>query len=249
MTETPKLSLVSGTWNRLLLLQDMIESIRTYTTVPLELVIVDGGSTDGTLEWLRTQADVRLVEQGELLGAIKAYNAGFQAATAAYVGHINDDAVVTDDCYGRCCRILDEYPEIAQVAIPYFGPHQYDKVDYVYIGKDTWHYANFGVTRREIGSAVGWWGDEYYHYGGDVECSMRIHNNRLEIVALEGSRVLHKQANDELRRPNEDFPAFFKKWYAWNGPGDERPGYGWVPELHEQLPAEDPSGSSEVRHA
>ena len=72
-------SIVSGTFNRLPYLKRMIESgrkamrpaghVHAFEGVTWEFVIVDGGSTDGTLDWLRSQADVRVIEHGRLLGA------------------------------------------------------------------------------------------------------------------------------------------------------------------------------------
>ena len=87
------LSIVSGTYNRREALQNMVESVRDTLPrgIAYELVIVDGGSTDGTLEWLHEQTDVTTIEHGELLGAIKAFCDGAKAARGKYVVLANDD--------------------------------------------------------------------------------------------------------------------------------------------------------------
>lgn len=70
------ISAVTGTYNRLALLQKMVTSVRQSVGGLLyEIILVDGGSTDGTLEWCRQQSDVMLIEQGKLLGAVEAFNA------------------------------------------------------------------------------------------------------------------------------------------------------------------------------
>src|SRR5687767_6498686 len=55
----PLISIVTGTYNRLDSLQRMIKSVRSQMPrhIAYELVIVDGGSTDGTLAWCEAQAD------------------------------------------------------------------------------------------------------------------------------------------------------------------------------------------------
>ena len=55
-------SVVSGTYNRLSRLKAMVNSVRSSVGVgiPYEIVLVDGGSTDGTLEWARAQSDIAL---------------------------------------------------------------------------------------------------------------------------------------------------------------------------------------------
>ena len=67
------ISVVTGTYNRFAMLQRMVASARrSVSTLPIEIIVVDGGSTDGTQAWCKTHPDIVLIEQGELLGACKA---------------------------------------------------------------------------------------------------------------------------------------------------------------------------------
>jgi GT2 family glycosyltransferase len=59
--------------------------------IPYEVVLVDGGSTDGTIEWAKAQPDVKLIEDGKLVGAISAFTRGAFAASGKYVLLANDD--------------------------------------------------------------------------------------------------------------------------------------------------------------
>ena len=87
-----QVSIVSGTYNRLPLLQLMVKSARQSAgDLTHEIIIVDGGSTDGTREWCKSQDDIVLIEHGELRGAIKAYNDGYARARGEYVVTGNDD--------------------------------------------------------------------------------------------------------------------------------------------------------------
>ena len=54
--DSPKISVVIGSFNRCKLLKLCIESIRDeLETLEYEIIVVDGGSTDGTVEWLTLQ--------------------------------------------------------------------------------------------------------------------------------------------------------------------------------------------------
>ena len=56
-----------------------------------EFMIVDGGSTDGTQEWLQSVPHVTLIQHTELVGAIIAFCEGAYRARGKYVLMANDD--------------------------------------------------------------------------------------------------------------------------------------------------------------
>jgi FkbM family methyltransferase len=90
-----------GTFNRVDQLKECIASLRRAAgALTYKLYIADGGSRDGTIEYLRTQSDVHLIEQGELLGAVAAFDAAYEAAIddgANYIVTFNDDITFVGD--------------------------------------------------------------------------------------------------------------------------------------------------------
>ena len=60
----PDLSIVLGSLNRRRLLSHAINSVRANGfTGSIEIIVVDGGSRDGTCEWLAKQADILTIIQ------------------------------------------------------------------------------------------------------------------------------------------------------------------------------------------
>jgi N-acetylglucosaminyl-diphospho-decaprenol L-rhamnosyltransferase len=82
----------------------------------VDTVVVDHGSTDGTLELVRERfPGVRVIEQ-ENKGYGAGLNAGFRAASPRYFLVINSDAWVVGDAVERLVAFGDEHPGAAVVA-------------------------------------------------------------------------------------------------------------------------------------
>ncbi|HZT45912.1 MAG TPA: glycosyltransferase family 2 protein [Gaiellaceae bacterium] len=91
-------------------LERCLESLRGIPTI-----VVDHGSTDGTLELVRERfPDVRVIEQ-ENLGYGGGLNAGFRASSPRYYLPINSDAWVVGDAVQRMVAFADAHPEVAVV--------------------------------------------------------------------------------------------------------------------------------------
>jgi GT2 family glycosyltransferase len=103
-------SVVVVTWNALPWLEQCLDSVRGR-----DVVVVDHGSTDGTLELVRERyPEVRVIEQ-ENKGMGGGNNAGMRAADGRYFFLLNSDAWVVDDGLDKLVAFADEHPEAAVV--------------------------------------------------------------------------------------------------------------------------------------
>jgi GT2 family glycosyltransferase len=211
------ISVVTGTLNRLNYLKSMIASVeQALDGIKHEIIVVDGGSTDGTIEWL-WQSNVVLIEQGKKLGAVRAFNAGFAMARFPFVFNANDDILVHGDLFREALVQMRE-PNVAQVAVPYGKAELETTCAYVKLGKSQnyYLYGNFALTRRDIGDKLGWWSD-YYHYAGDAELSARIWEAGYLVEKLNGKGwIEHLEVQDATRVENTDSKRFYEKWKDWN---------------------------------
>ena len=94
------LSICVPTYNRLHDLKRFLNSIFDGfkgIDYQYEIIIADGGSTDGTLEYLRGLDSIKLIEQGRLIGVVKAVNDCLKMANGDYVFTANDDFVLFPD--------------------------------------------------------------------------------------------------------------------------------------------------------
>lgn len=235
--QTPVLSIVTGTYNRLPYLKRMIASVRASIPRGLdyECVVCDGGSTDGTLDWLRSLDDVVLIEHGALRGALTAFGDAARAATGDYVILANDDIVFHPGALVRALAHLEMTPTCGAVAFADDRPAPgYDagyKVQTISARQGRKQvsvpYPQVGMVRRWLGNEVGWWGDQHpvmgtgRTYGGDNFLGARIWELGYTVDAVDGCRIDDLIPADPLREHNyaaeQQNPGVYYKVYP-SGP-------------------------------
>lgn len=100
-----------------------IESCLSQSHADIELIIVDGGSTDSTLDITARYLDPRMrvlhqrSNKGKLPGAL---NLGMQAATGEFITWTQDDSWYAPDAIEQMLQYLQHHPETALVYSDYW---------------------------------------------------------------------------------------------------------------------------------
>lgn len=112
-TISPKISIITATLNNLPGLQKTTSSIQSQTFRDFEHVVVDGGSSDGTVEWLATNSDsIRWLSEPDS-GIADAMNKGLSMATGEWILFLHsEDALVDDDSLEQAMRTLETGADI-----------------------------------------------------------------------------------------------------------------------------------------
>lgn len=205
------LSIISGTYNRLDYLKAMVASARASMPkgIEYEFVITDGGSTDGSLEWMRDQADIRIIEHGALKGAIKAFNDAGAAAVGDYLLVANDDIEFVGLSIAKGLSYIMDNADVGAVAFyqDRGGKDWHVESMPVYEnGEQKWlPYLQVGIIPRWLWDKCDGWGNWGGRtYGGDNYLSGRIYESGYKIAPVEACRITDKTPLDELRRVNND---------------------------------------------
>src|ERR1700757_3798665 len=90
----PLISIVTPVLNRVDLIGAALDSVRRAGAVPTEHLVVDGGSTDGTLALLPNRPGIRLVEAPGT-GIYDALNLGLHAARGDILCQLNSDDLLS----------------------------------------------------------------------------------------------------------------------------------------------------------
>ncbi len=113
-------SIVMLTFNQLDLTKECLASLERHTEMPYELIIVDNGSGDGTVEFIRKYekrhpGKVRSIFNKENLAFSKANNQGIRISGGDYILLLNNDVVLTKGWLGKIIRCLESSENIGAV--------------------------------------------------------------------------------------------------------------------------------------
>lgn len=109
----PLVSIIILTFNQLPYTIECVESIQRHTQENYELIFIDNGSTDGTVQWLKTYRDQEPTRRSLIVndanrGFAAGCNQGLAAAHGDYLLLLNNDVVVTKGWLGgllSCFRL------------------------------------------------------------------------------------------------------------------------------------------------
>ncbi len=131
LNNRPKALAIIPNYNGGDLILRCLDSVLSQTYSPIETIVVDNASTDGSLAQIKKKfPKIKIIETGYNAGWGIACNIGMKAAESTYIALINNDAVLEPNCveemvvaielnpsYGSCASriLLLDQPEITEV--------------------------------------------------------------------------------------------------------------------------------------
>jgi len=115
VTAPPRISIVTPCLNRAGFIADAVESVLAQDYPDVEHIVMDGGSTDGTLDVLAKYPHLK-VTSGPDRGLYDALNLGIAQATGEIVGHLNSDDRYPPEAFRTVAQALEREPGAQMVA-------------------------------------------------------------------------------------------------------------------------------------
>lgn len=185
MEEDIKISIITPSFNQGEFIEETILSIINQEYKNIEYILIDGGSTDKTMEIVekyRDKIDIVIHERDK--GQSDAINKGFRLATGELVGWINSDDILYPDCVSSIvdlykknkegvifyCQKLDLIDRKSDV-IGIIEKRIPDKNHLIYVNYDVIQQGSF--YRKETVKNVGYL-DEKIHYCMDLDLWLRL---------------------------------------------------------------------------
>lgn len=111
----PKISIITPSYNQAQFIEETILSVLDQNYPNLEFIVVDGGSTDGTLDILkRYNGRIQWFSERDR-GQSHAINKGFAASTGQIVAYLNSDDIYEPGALLKVGRFFANHPEAAWV--------------------------------------------------------------------------------------------------------------------------------------
>jgi GT2 family glycosyltransferase len=105
------------TYNGRALLEVVLPSLAAQRFRDFKTVVVDNGSTDDTLQWLREHwPEVEVVAVSENIGVTAALNVCLRAGDGEFVALLNNDVELDRGCLEQLVAGLDAHPEAGSAA-------------------------------------------------------------------------------------------------------------------------------------
>jgi glycosyltransferase involved in cell wall biosynthesis len=112
---TPKLSVIIASYNHQDYIAQTLESLEKQTFQDFEIVLVDDGSTDKTVEKAKNFPSRARIFTQENQGVVAARNRGISLANGEYICFVDSDDVVLPRRFAKQVAALDGDPELGLV--------------------------------------------------------------------------------------------------------------------------------------
>lgn len=111
----PKISVIMSVYNGEKYLREAIESILNQTFTDFEFIIVNDGSTDGSLEIIQSYDDkrIKIINNEKNIGLTKSLNKALKVARGEYIARQDADDVSLPNRFEKQIKYLEKHPEVA----------------------------------------------------------------------------------------------------------------------------------------
>lgn len=205
----PLVTVIVPSFNQGRFIRQTLESVWRQNHRPLEVLVIDGGSTDETLDVLRsfsTLPNFNWVSEPDR-GVVEAVNKGLAAARGEIVAIQS-----SDDCYlpGAIQRVVSEFVADSRIGLVYGNTVKVDEhgteLSRVAIGPyslenllliKTWIPQPSAFFRKELADAIGRW-DERIPYAPDTDYWIRMafRTQVLKVDDFLSQRRIHREQRD-----------------------------------------------------
>jgi hypothetical protein len=211
----PRISIIVVNWNGKSLLKDCLGPLSRQQGATCELIFVDNGSSDGSVEWVRTKfPQIKVVQLPSNQGFTGGNSAGLEAAQGEFIALLNNDTRADERCLGELIlpMIRDARVGISAAKLLLDGPQVINSVGIglttAGVGFDRGYGEGiclydtpervFGACaagvlyRRSMLEEIGFFDRDFFLYSEDVDLSFRAQIAGWKCAYVPTAIIYHK---------------------------------------------------------
>lgn len=203
-----KISIVTGTLNRCNILPGLIENT-INSDDRLELVLVDGGSQDNTIEYLKkiNHPRIKLIEVGQRSSYPHFMNLGIQNASYEYICQWNDDVLLENDWQD----VFNELDDNHQAYLFSWTNHNSNQWNLLNNGPRKGEVVmNYGIYHKDVFRKCGLYNMRYKYYCADGEMAIRAYCMGIKFKTCHNIRVRVLPIDKVAIHDSEMIPIYYQ---------------------------------------
>jgi GT2 family glycosyltransferase len=195
----PLVSVIIVNWNGKIYLGECLKSLRNQTFLYFEVIVVDNGSTDGSLEYIQSHFPGfgRILRNQENVGFARGNNQGIRMAQGKYVVLLNNDAQAESNWLEELVKVAEEDQQVGMLASKIYlqgSARMIDNVGHLIYrdglnrgrGRLEVDQGQFdekeevlfpsgcaALYRREMLEEIGFFDEDFFAYGDDTDIGLK----------------------------------------------------------------------------
>lgn len=171
----PKISIVTPNYNKARFLEKTILSVLSQGYPNLEYIIIDGGSTDGSVDIIKKYADQLAYWVSEPdQGMYYAIRKGFEHATGEIMAWINSDDMYHPNAFFSVAQIFTDCPYVSWLLGAQAHYDEWGKTVAVFQSKYFNHLDFVMHNYKFVQQETTFWKRELYDKAGGIQCNYRL---------------------------------------------------------------------------
>ena len=187
-------------YNGIELLKKYLDSV-LQTQYPSRVVVVDNGSKDGSVEYLKEKG-IEVIQLDKNYGPAYARNVALRKFKTKFMAFLDNDVMVPKDWLDPLVEVISSDEKVAAVQSLY--------TEWPY-GEEPreipWFSTAAALTRRDVLEKVGGFDEHYFFYWEDVELSWRLYRTGYRVLMVPKSRVYH-EAHGTFKKLPSPFTSY-----------------------------------------
>lgn len=243
MAEYPKVSIIVLNWNGKEDTIECLESLKLITYPNYEILLVDNGSTDGSVKYFRERyPEIEIIENRENLGFAEGNNVGIRKAMknlTDYILLLNNDTIVNPDFLTKMVEVAESDTKFGIIGPKICYYHDPSKVWSV--GGDvnlfTGSIKNRGdqkpqedfqgtkivdyvsgcalLIKRKVIEEIGLLDKDYFLYFEETDWNIRAHKRGYISVVTCNAKILHKSGASIKKVKDSNYYYFSRNGFLF----------------------------------